>query len=266
MKLLKYFFVLISLTFVLFGCRIANPSVMLRTPKDFKFEEFPEKPDSQYVIAVDDVVRMRLMANDGIRLIDVIGAERMQQSGSGNMQQQSLTAGEEYTVEYDGTIKLPVVGRFKIAGLKQRAAEDSLEKIFSKVYKDPFIQLSVSNKRVIIFPGGLGTAKVIPLVNPNLTLFEALALAGGIDPDGKAYRIKLIRGNLKKPYVFLIDASSIETIKNADLILQADDIIYVEPVERPSRFFARDIAPWISIVTSTLGLALTIYALTQIAN
>lgn len=265
MKLLKYFFVLISLTFVLFGCRIANPSVMLRTPKDFKFEEFPEKPDSQYVIAVDDVVRMRLMANDGIRLIDVIGAERMQQTGGGNLQQSSMM-GEEYTVEFDGTIKLPVVGRFKIAGLKQRAAEDSLEKIFAGVYKNPFVQLSVSNKRVIVFPGGLGTAKVIPLVNPNLTLFEALALAGGIDPDGKAYRIKLIRGNLKKPYVFLIDASSIETIKNADMILQADDIIYVEPVERPSRFFTRDIAPWISVVTSTLGLALTIYALTQIAK
>jgi len=265
MKLLKYFFLLSAFFMVLFGCRVANPSIMLRTPKDFKFEEFPERPDSQYVIAVDDVVRMRLMANDGIRLIDIIGAERSQMSG-GNNTQQTSAMGEEYTVEFDGTIKLPVVGRFKIAGLKQRAAEDSLEKIFSKVYKNPFVQLSVSNKRVIVFPGGLGSAQVIPLVNPNLTLFEALALAGGIDPDGKAYRIKLIRGDLKKPYVFLIDASSIETIKNADLILQADDIIYVEPVERPSRFFARDIAPWISIVTSTLGLALTIYALTQIAK
>lgn len=244
------------------GCRYSNPSIMLRTPKDFKYDDFPVAPDSQYVISKDDIIDFRLMANDGIRLIDIIGAERI--SAQGSMQNQAQH--QEYTVEYDGTVKLPVIGRVKIAGLTKRAAEDSLEKLFEPIYKNPYVQLKVTNKRVTVFPGGLGTAKIVPLTNQNITLFEALAFAGGIDPDGKAYKIKLIRGNLKKPYVFLIDASSIETIQNADLVLQADDIIYVEPVERPLRFFTRDVAPWLSLITTTLGMAISIYALTQISK
>lgn len=245
-----------------YGCKYANPSVMLRTPKGYQYNEFPSVADSQYVLAKDDMISFRLMANDGIRLVDVIGAEQNRGGTTGNMTQMMVP--REYPIEFDGTVKLPIIGRFKLAGFTQRQAEDTLEKVYSSLYKNPYVQISVTNKRVTVFPGGMGTAKVVPLTNQNITLFEALAFAGGIDPDGKAYRIKLIRGNLKKPYVFLIDASKIETIQQADLVLQADDIIYVEPMERPVRIFTRDIAPWFSMITSTVGLALTIYTLTQI--
>jgi polysaccharide export outer membrane protein len=257
MKSLKIFSVILILLSVITGCKLSNPSIMLRTPKGFVYDKFPSVPDSQYIIAKDDIVGFRLMANDGIGLVEIMGAER---GNAGDGQKTN----QEFTVEFDGTIKLPVLGRFKISGLTERQAEDSLEKLFSALYKKPFVQLKVLNRRVTVFPGGMGTAKVIPLVNQNITLFEALALSGGIDPDGKAYRIKLIRGSLKRPYVFLIDASNIETIQEADLVLQADDIIYVEPLERPIRIFTRDVAPWIGLVTSTAGLAVTIYTLTRI--
>lgn len=246
----------------LFGCRYSNSSVMLRTGKKYPFDSLPAVPDTQYVIAKDDVISLRVMANDGIRLVDVIGAER---TGGGTSSAATATqSGQEYPVEFDGTVKFPVIGRYKIAGLTKRQAEDSLERKYSVLYKNPYVQVSVTNRRVIIFPGGLGTAKVVPLLYQNMTLFEALAIAGGIDQEGKAYRIKLIRGNLKKPYVFLIDASRMENIQNMDVVLQADDIIYVEPIERPLRNFGRDVAPWLSLVTGTLSLAVTIYTLTRL--
>lgn len=260
MKPLKGIAVIGLLGALLAGCKYNNPSVMLRTPKNYRYDSFPAHPDTQYVIAKDDIVSFRLMANNGIRLVDIIGAEN-----SVNNANAGQTAGkEEYLVEYDGTVKLPVIGRFGIAGLTQRQAEDSLEKKYAALYKDPFVQLAVTNRRVIVFPGGLGAAKVVPLTNQNLTLFEALAMAGGIDPEGKAYKIKLIRGNLKKPYVFLINAATLETIQSADMVLQADDIIYVEPMERPLRTFTRDVAPWISLATGTLSLVVTIYTLTRL--
>lgn len=255
MKPLKIIFIVATILSVMAGCKSVNPSIMLKTPKDFVYDTFPAIPDTQYVIAKDDVIKLRLMANDGIRLVDIIGSEASVGTNSGY---------QEYSVEFDGTVKLPVVGRVKLAGLTQRKAEDTLEVLYAQLYKNPFVQLSVTNRRVIVFPGGMGTAKVVPLINQNMTLFEALALAGGIDPDGKAYRIKLIRGNLKKPYVFLIDASKMEKIQDADWVLQADDIIYVEPIQRPARIFRTEIFPWISLATGTLGLALTIYTLTRL--
>ncbi len=258
-KLIKFSFVTVFVASLFAGCKYSNPSIMLRTPKNFVYDTFPEIVDSQYVIAVDDQVDFVIQANDGLRMVDLLRTE-------GQVAQQSSAAqqGLNFLVEFDGTVKLPVIGRFKIAGMTQRQAEDSLERSFSALYNNPYVRVSVTNRRVIVFPGGLGTARIVPLTNQNITLFEALAFAGGIDPAGKSYKIKLIRGSLKKPYVFLIDASSIETIKQADLLLQADDIIYVEPIERPLGFFLREVAPWIGLVTSSLGIAVSIYTLTQI--
>ena len=234
---------------------------MLRTPKNYVYDTFPAVVDSQYVIAVDDQVSFIVQSNDGINMVDVFQGFNVQGQGIANI---GSGSGLSFPVEYDGTVKLPVIGRFKVAGMTPRQTEDSLEIIFSELYKNPYVRVTVSNRRVLVFPGGIGTAKVVPLTDQNMTLFEALAFTGGIDANGKAYKIKLIRGNLKKPFIFLIDASRIETFKQADLVLQADDIIYVEPIERPLTFFTREILPWIGATTSTAGIVISIYTLTRL--
>ena len=60
-------------------------------------------------------------------------------------------------------------------------------------------------------------------------------MAGGLADKGRAARIKLIRGDLADPEVYLIDLATIEGISQADIILQANDIIYVEPIGVTSR-------------------------------
>ena len=127
-----------------------------------------------------------------------------------------------------------------------------LEKLYSKYYLKPYILLSVDNRRVIVFPGDPGTAKVIPLINNNTTLIEALALAGGLTESGKAKEVKLIRGDPAKPQVYLIDLSSIQGIKEGNTILQANDIIYVTPQRRPTLAFLERITPLLSAITTIL--------------
>jgi polysaccharide export outer membrane protein len=114
--------------------------------------------------------------------------------------------------------------------------------------------MSVKNKRVIIFPGSAGDAKVIPLENNNTTLIEALALAGGIADDGKARMVKVIRRTNDKNDVYLVDLSTIEGIKHANMILQANDIIYVEPRRKYATKAIAEIAPVLSLISSTLVL------------
>jgi polysaccharide export outer membrane protein len=112
--------------------------------------------------------------------------------------------------------------------------------------------LRVINRRVIVFPGSGGDAKIVQLENDNTTLIEALAIAGGITNTGRAKRVKLIRGDLKNPNVYLIDLSTMEGIKNADLVMQANDIIYVEPIPRISQGIVAELAPIVTIITSTI--------------
>lgn len=244
----KFFWSIVFTSFLFTACNY-NSSIMLRTKKDYKYSELPKDDNTQYKISPNDIIEFRIYSNDGFKMIDII-------SGAGDGRSVStIQQGIEYLVEQDGLVKLPTIGRVKLSGMTLREAEMELEKLYSEYYIKPFVLLSVSNKRVIVFPGSPGDAKVIRLENNNTTLIEALALAGGISDIGKAKRIKVIRrNNMPEPQVFLIDLSTIEGIKQADLILQANDIIYVEPTKfsRISREVLRDLASVLSLLVSAL--------------
>ncbi|OFX72616.1 MAG: hypothetical protein A2X12_07295 [Bacteroidetes bacterium GWE2_29_8] len=218
---------------------------MLRTKYNYQFDKFDYEKKDLYVIAPNDRINVKVLPNDGERLLEV------------NLSNMQLNAGGSYAVEYDGTVKMPIFGRVKVSGMTIRALENFLEEKYSLYFNKPFVTVDVSNSRVIIFPGGSGgSARVLGLQNENTTLFEVIAQAGGIS-DGKAYKIKLIRGDLKSPKIYLIDLSKIETMKQADLILQANDIIYVEPTFRAPSQIVGFVTPYLTLL-STITLIVTL--------
>ncbi len=243
----KFLFPIIIISVLLSACNY-NSSIMLKTGKEYKYADIPKEENPQYRISHNDIIEFRIYSNDGFKMIDIISS-----AGDGRAMN-TIQQGIQYLVEQDGQVKLPTIGRVKLSGMTLREAEMELEKLYSDYYIKPFVLLSVANKRVIVFPGSPGDAKVIKLENNNTTLIEALALAGGISEIGKAKRIKIIRRNLPETQVYLIDLSTIEGIKQGDLILQANDIIYVEPTKftRVSREILRDVATILSLLTSAL--------------
>jgi polysaccharide export outer membrane protein len=137
-----------------------------------------------------------------------------------------------------------------MAGLTIKETELMLQDKYSAHYIKPYVIVKILNKRVIVFPGSAGDAKVIPLKYNNTTLIEAIALSGGIADDGKARQVKLIRTNNDKHDVYLIDLSKIEGIKMANMVVQANDIIYIEPRRKISSKIVQEIAPILSIISS----------------
>lgn len=224
------------------SCKSLIQNHMLKTDEDFQFDELPETRDLEYKIAPNDVVIIRLFTNEGSALLNILN-----QTG-----QNTSTGGSaiELKVEFDGFINLPVVGRKYIAGLTVRQLEFYLEDLYVEFYKDPFVLVEVSNRRVYIFSEG--TAAVVMLENDNTTIFEVLAKAGGIPENGKAQFIKLIRGDLNNPEVFLIDLSSLETLKNADVVMQSQDIIYIETRKNYAQKTLALVAPYFSILSTIL--------------
>src|SRR5258706_593004 len=87
---------------------------------------------------------------------------------------------------------------------------------------DEMLRVDVTNRFVYIFRGRSG-ARVITLTRENMNLIEVLALADGFPIAGKAYRVRVIRGNTRSPTVFDIDLSTVEGMKNANLTMVAND-------------------------------------------
>jgi len=250
--------ILVSIVFVaivLQGCRSLNPSVMLKTGKDYKYATFPVEPSPVYKIAVNDMVSFSIFSNDGFKLVDVttLGGQTAGGVVPGAAGGYASTRGNlQFKVEFDGTVKLPLLGHVYLKGMTIREAEVFLEEKYSAFYNKPYVLLEVTNRRVIVFPGAAGAARVVTLANENTTLLEGLAEAGGIAQSGMAYRVKLIRGDLKNPQVYLIDLSTIEGVKKADLILQANDIIYVQPKLRIGNDVMTQVLPYLSFITTLI--------------
>jgi polysaccharide export outer membrane protein len=161
-----------------------------------------------------------------------------------------------YLVDYDGKVKLPLVNWVPLGGMTLRQAELYLQEKYSEFYNRPFVMLQVMNRRVVVFPGGGGDAKVVNLDNNNTTVAEVLAQAGGLAKRGDARRVKLFRrGPDGKRIVYQFDLSDIEGLKYADIVVQGDDIVYVHPNPEIAREVLYDINPIITLLT-TLVLVL----------
>ncbi len=178
------------------SCKIMRPNLMLQTKKDYQYDKISDSLSKlDYRITPNDMLQYRVFTNDGFKLIDLANQVNV-------MYRNDL----DVLVESDGAVKLPIIGYVKLEGLTIREAEKLLEEKYSEIYVKPFVNIRVTNKRVIVFPGNNGVAKVLPLSNNNTTVLEALALSGGITEDGKAYKVKLIRNyRTTKPQVFLMD-------------------------------------------------------------
>lgn len=246
------------------------------------------RTDRNYRIQPNDFLDMRIYTNKGERIIDPNGQLQM---GSPAGQSPSLSprtggsvsraganasaSGLEILVQADGTAALPVVGQVRVGGLTLHQADSTLQILYSPFYRDPFIQTRVTNNRVIVLGS---TGQVVPLANDNMNLLEVLALAGGVDGGGssggggvyryggKTSNIRIIRGDLKNPQVEQINLSTIAGMRRANLQMEPNDIVYIEPVRRRFLEGLTDAGPVFSAAATLLGAVSVVFSLITIAR
>ena len=143
---------------------------MLRPGRHYKYAQpNPYETHEEYKIAPYDILSFSITANNGEKLLTGggVGLNNLQTGvGSSNYLQQGLSyreqggigvgTGNTIEVESDGKAKFPIFGRIEISGMTIREAERMLEEKFSVYFKEPFVQVRVTNKRVIIiYSGGI---------------------------------------------------------------------------------------------------------------
>jgi polysaccharide biosynthesis/export protein len=207
--------------------------------------------EKNYRIQPYDWLEVRVYTNKGERLIDP--NFELQTQGNVNRQMQDSP---RFLVMEDGRVNLPMIGYIELQGLTLDEAKSALEQAYALYYKEPFVRIEYLNKRAVVL--GATGGQVIPLANENTNLLEVLALAGGIDREGKAHNIRLIRGDLHQPEVFLIDLSTLSGMRTAMLDVRPGDIVYVEPVVRLFDESLRDITTILALVANIVTLILVI--------
>jgi len=247
--LLKLLF--IALTLSAASCASYKENIMFKTDDTTVLEKQVQTAEKNYVIQRNDLLELEVYTNNGERLIDP-DLQLTRESGTQNVTTRDVP---NYLVDVKGVAKFPMVGEIKVDGLMIREAEEILQKEYSKYYQGSYVVLKYVNKRVIVLgaPGG----QVLPLKNENTRLVEVLALAKGINNDGKAHNIRVLR----QDKVFLVDLSTFDGYVKNNMVIEPGDIVYVEPVRKPFFEGVRDYGVLISLATSVSTLVLVILQL-----
>jgi polysaccharide biosynthesis/export protein len=238
--------------FLLTACSTMNSNEMFQVVKktDFIYDSIPTGPLDEHKISLGDRFSFSFSTNNGEKII--VGASGISNSSKNN-ESSPPSQLQDYLVQQDGTVELPLVGTIKAAGMTTRALEDQLEAFLTKDYLNPFVQIRLTNQRLTIFPGK-NSAQVITLQNTNTSLIEVIAMANGIREDGRANSIKLIRKKDNKRLIYKIDLSTIEGLKYGEMLVQSNDCIYIDSNPRITREILKEIAPWLSVFSSSLAI------------
>ncbi|GAB2771266.1 hypothetical protein GCM10027175_05970 [Hymenobacter latericoloratus] len=265
-----------------------------------RLRDVVNRAERNYIIQPNDYLDVRVYTNKGERILDPNGelffgspggtntggggfsrqgggigiqrgGQQQQQQQRGNGQQGGIS---EFLVQHDGIVKLPMIDYVKISGLTLLQADSMLQVKYTAFYKDVFVTTRVTNNRIIVLGAAAGGARVVQMFDDNMNLLEVLAQVGGISGGfvgptssngqaGRADNIRLIRGDLKNPQVQIIDLTTIDGMRRANLQVEPNDIIYVEPIRRPFYEALADATPLFSFLAGLSGIATLIIAISR---
>jgi polysaccharide export outer membrane protein len=191
-------------------------SELQRRPAALETRIPPSRPVEPYQIGVGDVILLATKSGSNT-VAELSGLLAAQNSRQG------------YTVQDDGAIAVPDVGRIRIAGLTLEQAEAALFQALIENQIDPSFSLEIAefNSQRVSVGGAVAKPAIVPISLTGLPLDEALLGAGGplrtdvdfttirLYRDGTLYQIPLSeylrRGDLQKIQLLAGDSIFVDT-------------------------------------------------------
>ena len=180
-----------------------------------KSESFPTVSDIGGTIGIQDpAVDLRIRSGDSleIRLGGVPLDEINQVTGI-------------YTVDTEGFVNLPGIGKVQASGLSQSKLQSNIEAAFKAqgVYTNPTITVSVpAGARFVNVGGEVRLPQRIPFT-PDLTLLSAITAAGGFTEFAAQTRVRIYRGSRFS----VVNIRKIRNDPGLDIPLQPGDTVEI---------------------------------------
>lgn len=133
-----------------------------------------------------------------------------------------------YKVDEAGNISLPLIGLVKVGNLTTAQARELIESRLTKYLKSPAVNLSVLNFKISVL-GDVNRPNVYPIASEQVTITEALSLAGDLQITGMRQNILLIREQDGVRKYIPVDLTSAGLFQSEYYYLRNNDIIYVTP-------------------------------------
>ncbi len=217
----KLFGVLVATTIIL-GLLSCNPEK--RVNKNFNYLQ--SGLDS---VRSSVFIEPKLKTNDVLRIQVIAGSIRQEDAALFNMAMGNAVANNNmmYTIDEQGNIDMPKIGKVKANGVTTKQLADTIQKLLTNEVKNPlvivvkFIKLRVSILGEVRKPG------VATFQKENINILDAIAEAGDLTDFGKREDILVMRKVDEKYETYKIDLRNTSFMNSPAFYLHEDDIIYV---------------------------------------
>jgi polysaccharide biosynthesis/export protein len=216
------------------------PSKKLKYFNDInELQEPAINPREQKLIAPFDKLYIKVLSIDD---------KTNQLFNSGNNMSSNITSLIGNYVDESGNINFPFAGKIKVGGFTTSEAGKKLEEALNSYVSNAVVDVRFIDNNVTIM-GEVQNQGTFPFLQDKLTIYEALALGGGISRFGDRKNVILIRQEGDKILHSKLNLSDSKISGKDNYYIQANDIIVVEPL-RSSSWYNFNSATYNTILTS----------------
>lgn len=227
-------------SFCLSLCFLSAVTLISSCASSKKVVYFQDVVPGETAIDVATVAPIRIQPEDRLSIIVTTRDEQLADLfnlSKGGGQGVSNTNSLNYTVDSQGFIDFPILGKLKVQNMKREEVATYIkqELINRNLLKDPVVTVNLQNLYVSVM-GEVGSPGRINIDKDRMTLLDALTAAGDLTIQGNRTKVMVMRQEGNKQRAYAVDLTSGKDIYTSPVYyLQQNDLVYVEPIPMKAR-------------------------------
>ena len=206
------------------------------------------------IIQPNDILSIRVSALSPETVIPYNFQSIGQNQGSGMEQLNG------YTVTTDYVINFPILGKIDVRNCTTNLLEEKITKalIEGGHLKDPTVNVRIINAKFTVL--GASGGKTITFSDPNLTILQAMGMAGDLSLNSVRDDILVIRETNGMRKVTHLDLTSMDITESPYYYIKPNDVIYIKPngPEVKKAGYIPSLASLLGIASLTIGIVLLV--------
>lgn len=170
------------------------------------------------------------------------------------------------TVDSEGFVELPILGKVKCQGLTRHQLETLIaQKIVEGNYiNDPIVNVQFADMKVSVI-GEVTRPGMYAIANDKVTIFDALAMAGDMTIYGQRSDVAVLREKEGVRTIEYLDLTSKDIFTSPAFYIQQNDIVYVKPnkYKAESGEISQNRSFYISLVSIAISMATLIVTISK---
>ncbi|ERM80252.1 hypothetical protein P872_22215 [Rhodonellum psychrophilum GCM71 = DSM 17998] len=166
-----------------------------------------------------------------------------------------------YTIDKDGNVEIPKLGKINIAGMSEEAARDQVQEAINVFFKEKvYVKLRTAGIRYTTL-GEFGSVGTKVLFRNRATIFDALAASGETNLLAKRNKLFLIRQYGGGTKIHQINLNDRALLGSPFFFIQPNDILYLEPMKIRQLGTADNLVSSLQLFATLLASGLLMYGL-----